>query len=172
MARFKWEAVAPPPAPKPRWNDALNRVRVLHQLRGASDMATAWRLEHQIYLYALGCANCRTAYTHKAVQVLYLLEDHPAAVAALPDVTALPWMDEQDVHGTSATAACWEQCRQKWNVLHKLQGVQLEVPTDLQGGMRCRQCGSHDLHVEMRQTRSADEGMTAFITCAKCGHKW
>jgi DNA-directed RNA polymerase subunit M/transcription elongation factor TFIIS len=178
MARFKYaDTVAPHVVPRPlKWNDATCRLRVLHQLVTClGDQARAWRVEREVFMYALAFASSRTAYVHKAVQVLHLLEHQRAAVdAAVPDgdLTALPWMEEQDVHGTSATAACWGRCREKWNTLHVLQGLQLEVPHDLRGGMQCRKCGSHDLNVEMRQTRSADEGMTAFITCAGCGHRW
>jgi DNA-directed RNA polymerase subunit M len=33
----------------------------------------------------------------------------------------------------------------------------------------CSGCGYNKAHLETRQTRSADEGMTHFITCLKCG---
>ena len=34
---------------------------------------------------------------------------------------------------------------------------------------KCRKCGYDKAHLETRQTRSADEGMTHFIICLKCG---
>ncbi|MHA1913034.1 MAG: RPA12/RPB9/RPC11 RNA polymerase family protein [Promethearchaeota archaeon] len=34
---------------------------------------------------------------------------------------------------------------------------------------RCPSCGYDKASLETRQTRSADEGMTHFITCLKCG---
>ncbi len=34
---------------------------------------------------------------------------------------------------------------------------------------KCSKCGYDKAHLETRQTRSADEGMTHFITCLKCG---
>ncbi|NHJ24036.1 MAG: transcription factor S [Candidatus Lokiarchaeota archaeon] len=34
---------------------------------------------------------------------------------------------------------------------------------------RCPKCGYDKAHLETRQTRRADEGMTHFITCLKCG---
>ena len=34
---------------------------------------------------------------------------------------------------------------------------------------RCRRCGYDKAQLETRQTRSADEGMTHFIICLKCG---
>ncbi|MHA2035415.1 MAG: RPA12/RPB9/RPC11 RNA polymerase family protein [Promethearchaeota archaeon] len=33
----------------------------------------------------------------------------------------------------------------------------------------CSRCGYDKAHLESRQTRSADEGMTHFIICLKCG---
>ena len=34
---------------------------------------------------------------------------------------------------------------------------------------KCPRCGYDKAHLETRQTRSADEGMTHFIICLKCG---
>ncbi len=34
---------------------------------------------------------------------------------------------------------------------------------------KCPKCGYNKAHLETRQTRSADEGMTHFIICLKCG---
>lgn len=39
-------------------------------------------------------------------------------------------------------------------------------------GTRCRRCKGTAVACEMKQTRSADEGMTAFYSCADCGAKW
>ena len=36
-------------------------------------------------------------------------------------------------------------------------------------GLRCGRCKENSGRVEMLQTRSADEGMTAFFVCGKCG---
>ncbi|MHA2289212.1 MAG: RPA12/RPB9/RPC11 RNA polymerase family protein [Promethearchaeota archaeon] len=34
---------------------------------------------------------------------------------------------------------------------------------------KCSKCGYDKAHLETRQTRRADEGMTHFITCLRCG---
>ena len=34
---------------------------------------------------------------------------------------------------------------------------------------KCPSCGYDKAHLETRQTRRADEGMTHFITCLRCG---
>jgi len=42
-----------------------------------------------------------------------------------------------------------------------------------QGGQfRCRKCGGNKTTNYQMQTRSADEPMTVFICCLKCGHRW
>lgn len=41
-----------------------------------------------------------------------------------------------------------------------------------EAGMRCSRCQSTDLHVNCKQTRSADEPMTVFISCVGCSKRW
>lgn len=36
----------------------------------------------------------------------------------------------------------------------------------------CLQCGSTDVQTRQMQTRSADEPMTVFCACLKCGKRW
>jgi DNA-directed RNA polymerase subunit M/transcription elongation factor TFIIS len=38
--------------------------------------------------------------------------------------------------------------------------------------MRCRRCKGSDISFSQLQTRSADEGMTAYYTCDHCGKRW
>ena len=38
--------------------------------------------------------------------------------------------------------------------------------------VRCRRCGSEDVTWEEKQTRSADEGATIFVTCVTCRNRW
>lgn len=37
--------------------------------------------------------------------------------------------------------------------------------------LMCNRCKSKNISVELKQTRSADEATTCFVTC-ECGHKW
>ena len=41
-----------------------------------------------------------------------------------------------------------------------------------ESGGTCKQCGQKGVQIEMKQTRSADEGMTAICTCTICGASW
>jgi transcription elongation factor S-II len=45
----------------------------------------------------------------------------------------------------------------------------LEASTD---GFTCRKCKSKECSYYQLQTRSADEPMTTFVTCLKCGNRW
>lgn len=38
--------------------------------------------------------------------------------------------------------------------------------------VRCRRCGSEDVTWEEKQTRSADEGATIFVSCVTCRNRW
>ena len=45
----------------------------------------------------------------------------------------------------------------------------LEANTD---NYTCRKCKSKECSYYQLQTRSADEPMTTFVTCIKCGNRW
>ncbi len=36
----------------------------------------------------------------------------------------------------------------------------------------CSKCGSPNVNMQMKQTRSADEGMTLFFACIACNSRW
>ena len=40
------------------------------------------------------------------------------------------------------------------------------------GSFKCKQCNSWDTTYTQKQTRSADEPMTTFVLCLKCGNRW
>jgi len=54
----------------------------------------------------------------------------------------------------------------------ELQKQMLSNQDDLLNSYVCRKCGSKQLTYEQKQTRSADEPMTVFITCLKCNTMW
>ena len=38
--------------------------------------------------------------------------------------------------------------------------------------IHCEKCKSSNVIFDLRQTRSADEGMTAILNCLKCSYSW
>lgn len=45
-------------------------------------------------------------------------------------------------------------------------------PEVREGVLQCKLCGGKKTLYYQMQTRSADEGMTTFYTCAGCGNRW
>uniref|UniRef100_A0A6C0IIX5 TFIIS-type domain-containing protein n=1 Tax=viral metagenome TaxID=1070528 RepID=A0A6C0IIX5_9ZZZZ len=66
---------------------------------------------------------------------------------------------------------------EKWAILlsdkkireENIYAPKLEASTD---GFTCRKCKSKECSYYQLQTRSADEPMTTFVTCIKCGTRW
>lgn len=138
------------------------RARCLREFAKTLPLKEAWTLERDLFLWSV----CNTwpdgylTYSFRAVTLLDQLAKHGEAFLHGKDITQAP------AAATSVDASHVQK------TLSRLQQVTLKVPDDVQGGMRCFKCGSIDLLVEMHQTRAADEGMTQFVTCKGCGHKW
>ena len=47
-----------------------------------------------------------------------------------------------------------------------------DVPKDVTDQFKCGKCKKRKCTYYQKQTRSADEPMTTFITCVACGHQW
>ena len=52
------------------------------------------------------------------------------------------------------------------------EGLKNKPVEAVKGLFKCTKCGSEETISSQKQTRSADEPMTIFITCLKCGKKW
>ena len=49
----------------------------------------------------------------------------------------------------------------------------IENPFDVADGIfTCGKCGGTRTYSYSKQVRSCDEGMSVFVTCVKCKHKW
>lgn len=150
------------------------RAAVLRELTKALPLVDAWQLERQVFLYAQGAGDAAWhTYTFKAVEMVHHLDTRGEGRDSLGDVTRLPWLPPAVLgSGASPPRQGDTNYHRRWDTMRRLQEVSLKVPEDVKGGMRCRKCGSNDLLVETHQTRAADEGMTQFVTCKRCGAKW
>ena len=61
-----------------------------------------------------------------------------------------------------------EKKHAKWDSLKEI----LKPVLDGVGLFRCGKCGQRKTDYFQKQTRSADEPMTAFISCQNCGNQW
>ncbi|KAI9339639.1 transcription factor S-II, central domain-containing protein [Obelidium mucronatum] len=83
------------------------------------------------------------------------------------DATEMATMTAQDLMSESAKQAKQkaEQINNHWASTAK----STEAVTD---EFKCGKCGQRKCTYYQKQTRSADEPMTTFVTCQNCGNKW
>lgn len=56
---------------------------------------------------------------------------------------------------------------------HKRRDQQRDVKIEVKDGdFKCKRCGGNKCVYYQQQTRSADEGMTTFVTCTTCNNRW
>ena len=54
--------------------------------------------------------------------------------------------------------------------LYKTQETSVMIKNTV--GIKCKVCGSDNVNLFTKQTRSADEASSRFYTCLNCGNKW
>jgi DNA-directed RNA polymerase subunit M/transcription elongation factor TFIIS len=77
---------------------------------------------------------------------------------------------------------CFFEARQlfpeRWEEIQKNFGSDIskeiykEDTNGVEGMFRCGKCKSYKTIYHQLQTRSADEGLTTFVTCVNCGNRW
>lgn len=68
----------------------------------------------------------------------------------------------------------WQQksMEESQNKVLREMKIKFAEPVGIKGVAVCRKCGSKEVAVALRQTRSGDEPMTTFYQCVKCGFNW
>ena len=117
----------------------------------------------------------KTEYERKVLQVAWnllqngrlLLQKYPPAMLVSLDNSLL-------AEGT-AVEWWWATHNKKLNlekVLLNDEAAFDETEQLANSGLTCNRCHSRLIAIQQQQIRSADEGMTVFCTCKKCGMRW
>jgi transcription elongation factor S-II len=148
---------------------------------GLSDELTL-KLERAIYNYTILRADTkkvpkfwdsqefRTLYKEKLRSILFNLKNPktPHLLAELGTQTLTPKklleMTPQEMHPD-----LWKPYYDRIKYREVINGRAENVP---EGILQCGKCRSKRVAWYQMQTRSADEPMTVFATCAECGKRW
>ena len=100
-------------------------------------------------------------YSTNVLRVYNLLKRKVPATSA-KDIWYMAYEDQN-------YATFQDQYRQK---IHEAQKVLTERVVSGKGLFKCARCHSVDIDTEQKQTRAADEPMTVFCACTRCGLRW
>jgi transcription elongation factor S-II len=126
----------------------------------------------------------RAAYTAKARSLAFNLKQNeqlrldiadgtvPADALVLFSQAQLATANKREEFKAAALQAENERRTDYNTVMREQRCKDLGIDPDASGGFRCSKCGSEKTTHYQMQTRSADEPMTVFICCLKCGKRW
>jgi DNA-directed RNA polymerase subunit M/transcription elongation factor TFIIS len=92
-------------------------------------------------------------------------------VSTYHDVSVLPHLSNEMLEVNTPAAAFREQKQCEAELAKRVLedgGAKKEV---VEGIIRCSNCGSFDVDMDLKQVRSSDEGMDLFVACNVCGKK-
>jgi hypothetical protein len=137
-------------------------------------------LEHALYCHAVYNG---ASYRQNSLRVLHLLEMRRAptlaflstrgstALVATPatSLLAAPPYAGSDAGRPDARLQRAQALECEERLASYCVRGQVALPD---AGTQCARCRSRDIKFEMLQTRSADEPMSIFCTCERCGKRW
>lgn len=156
--------------------DVHQRVRAIDLLTSIADLAFIPALHVEEAAYR-ACTLQNTDYNAKMLQLAWSLKSNPTLLQHFaPDVLVL--LDDQSLAPEDVND-WWrqhnEQLQRQRQLLSeeaKFEETEQQQSTSANGVLTCNRCHSRSIAVQQQQIRSADEGMTVFCTCNKCGMRW
>ena len=138
------------------------RIAVAMEAAGAIGMGAALQVEHLLWRGA-------DVQYRKAAQTLIYKSRYEASSFGEYVAALLSGRDggEDSAKGTGGGDASWRECDERLRAL--CSAGQLDLP---EAGTQCSDCRSRDIKFTLLQTRSADEPMSVFCRCERCGKRW
>ena len=152
----------------------LRAVKLLYKQLG--DMVCAREVERHIFVGTLAHG---FGYAPKVTQIVGSLQLNPSiAQTYSPEVLVL--LDDKTLSKGTAVEEWWldhdRRLEHQRQVLSERQEYERDEQQEGSGGkkngMVCWKCHSKTINIDLKQTRSADEPMSAFCECGDCGARW
>ena len=115
-------------------------------------------------------SHSRTMHLDKMQQIIFNVHTNPP----LRDVKNLALKSNQELARGTIIEDIERESRDQRTRFEQILAEKYEAVnrSSCRETLRCRRCGNHDVVVEQKQTRGADEAMTVFCTCTKCSNRW
>lgn len=115
----------------------------------------------------------RWRYKHRVQHVIFNLKKNPGLVQMIEEKT----VKAKDLGSMSAMQLWPDGPMSQMEFAHKKKELKIEeakmkMDEDYEGMFKCGKCKSKKTTYYQMQTRSADEPMTAYVTCLECNAKW
>ena len=158
------------------------RTFSINKFNDSLDLKTAKKLEKSVYNFTIKkarskciqqsweCSQFKTFYKHKILSLIYNLKNGVLKEKIEKEnfeISNIPYLKP------------WELWPEKYESYFqkklKKEMINLKDTIDeanTEGLYTCRKCKSKCTSFFSLQTRSADEPMTNYITCKKCGYNW
>lgn len=143
----------------------------IKSLRMLSEVHNDWNKVREIEAVAHAISESCSAYTDCMQRIVFNLHQNPSLRDRQADIVLLS--DEDMSRGTIIEEIQREneESRTRFDQIVQ-EKYELVNRAACRTTLRCRRCGSGDVQCEQKQTRSADEAMTVFVTCSKCNNRW
>jgi DNA-directed RNA polymerase subunit M/transcription elongation factor TFIIS len=131
----------------------------------------ARQLEETIYLVSV---QQKVDYRKKVLEIAWNLEKNGVFLLSRYEPRVIVYLDDQKLAENTDVADWWAEHNQRIRHQRSLlnEEAKFEETEQLSSGLTCNRCHSRLIDIQQQQTRSADEGMTVFCTCKKCGMRW
>jgi hypothetical protein len=153
--------------------DVAMRVRALSLLAKSGLSVPVGARELEACIFKVTFAQ-RSSYTDKVLQLAHNFRvSGDVLFKYTPDVVVL--LDDAALARGTDVETWWlthqAELDHHRQLLHDEAKFE-EMEQQQRSALTCNRCHSRSVAVQQQQIRSADEGMTVFCTCRKCGMRW
>ena len=150
-----------PPPPLHDKLSAEGRWRTVRLLQSLQPVQAPVLLEKHLFVQSQGDVQLYESAVYRVCAALHLKKDVVASLSP-----------EQVVAGGSGLLSSGWQEESKAADAPMLLSRTMPTPKTVECQLKCGRCKSTQVSVEQKQTRGADESMTVFVQCEKCGLRW